>query len=74
MKIKCCSTCHQEIDQKDFFLETRKGKICSDCLVQAGPVEDDCAHLFKPRDPRGQRAPIRKQTGKIIVVPFKEAL
>lgn len=74
MKRNRCSQCRQEIDQRDFFVETRKGKICSDCMVKAGPVEDDCAHLFKPRGPKGHKPQPKKRSGKVIALQFKEAL
>ena len=74
MKRNCCSKCRQEIDSRDFFVESKSGKICSDCLVKAGPVEPESAHLFKMRGPKGQRPQPKKQKAAVIPLSFKEAL
>jgi len=74
MKQNLCSKCHQEIDSRDFFMESKNGKICSDCLVQSGPMEADNAHLFKPRGPKGKRPQAKKQTATVIPLSFKKAL
>lgn len=75
MKQNRCSKCQQEIDSQDFFMESKGGKICSDCLVKSGPVEAENAHLFKPRGPKGQTVKRPKERrGAVIVLPLKEAL
>ena len=74
MKQNCCSKCHQEIESQDFFMKSKSGKICSDCLVKAGTVEAESAHLFKPRGPKGEKKPAMKRSGMVIAMPLKEAL
>ncbi len=74
MKRNCCSKCHQEIERQDFFMQSRSGKICSDCLVKAETVEAESAHLFKQRGPKGEKPPAAKKSGMVIAMPLKEAL
>jgi len=74
MKRNCCSTCCQEIDSKDFYLESKRGKICSDCLVKAGPIDAESAHLFKPRGPKGQKPPEKERRCTGALLSLKEAL
>lgn len=74
MKRNCCSMCGFEIDRHDFFVESTEGKICSDCMVQAGPIEEDCAHLFTVRGPKQVPLRAKGQDGSVSTLPLKEAL
>ncbi|MBC17473.1 MAG: hypothetical protein CL942_14545 [Desulfovibrio sp.] len=71
MKRNRCNECQQEIDRHDFFMETKKGKICSDCLVESGPVEPDTAHLFTAQQTRHDK---QDGSGVLLTLPLKEAL
>ncbi|MDC0335586.1 hypothetical protein OAN24_01635 [Pseudodesulfovibrio sp.] len=73
MKRICCSKCREEIGSHDFFMVTKGGKICSDCLVKAEAKTTPSAYLFKQRGPKGQ-TPQAKEKSNVIVLPFKEAL
>ena len=73
MKRHCCSKCSREIDSQDFFMESKDGKICSDCLIAAGPIEPESAHLVKVRGPKGQQ-PRKKERAVVIAMPLKQAL
>ncbi|MGL1863404.1 MAG: hypothetical protein OCC46_12840 [Pseudodesulfovibrio sp.] len=55
-------------------MQSRSGKICSDCLVKAGTVEAESAHLFKQRGPKGKKPPAAKRSAMVIAMPLKEAL
>lgn len=74
MKNNVCCKCHCEIDSQDFFMNSKNGKICSDCLVNQGPLEAENAHLFKPRGPKNKSPKPKEQRGAIITLPLKEAL
>ncbi|QJB55717.1 hypothetical protein [Pseudodesulfovibrio sp. zrk46] len=74
MKQKRCSKCRQEIDPRDFFMECKDGKICSDCLVAAEPVDAENVHLFKPCGPKGNGTQVKKQKPVLELLSFKEAL
>ena len=73
MKKNSCCKCRQVIDEHDFYMNSREGKICSDCLVQAGPIDEDCAQIFKPRGPKTPKN-TSKSTGAMALVPSKLAL
>ena len=73
MKKACCCKCKQEIEDHDFYVNSRQGKICSDCLIQAGSVDDDCARLFKPRGPKAPKN-ASKSIGAALFLPAKKAL
>lgn len=74
MKRNCCSQCRREIDKQDFYMECRRGKICSDCLIQAGPVDKNSAKHFRPRGPKGEQGQPRKRSASLIALPLKQAL
>ena len=75
MKQNCCDECQQEIDKNDFFMESKSGKICSDCLVMSGAVEAENAHLFKLRGSKAQnKTRLKEQPGAVLTLPLKEAL
>lgn len=74
MKQNRCSKCREEIDSRDFFMESKGGKICSDCLVAAEPVEDENTHLFKSRTPKGNGVQAKKERPVLELLSFKEAL
>jgi len=74
MKRNCCSTCHREIDSRDFYVETKKGKTCSDCLAWGGPLKAESTHLFKPRGPKEHKVQPKKQGANVIPIPLKKAL
>lgn len=44
-----CSKCDREIDWRDFFVNATSGKICSDCLIKAKPVDVESVYLFERR-------------------------
>ena len=74
MKRICCSRCREEIGHHDFFMRTKGGKICSDCLVKEAPVQPDAVHLFKQGGPKDKKAPQKEKGGIVIALPLNEAL
>lgn len=74
MKRNCCSNCGFKIETHDFYMETRSGKICSDCLIGEGTVLASTAHLFKLRGPKGKVRQKGKERASVIQLPLKEAL
>lgn len=43
-----CSKCKHDIDNWDFYVESRSGKICSSCLVAGEMPSQEYKSLFKP--------------------------
>lgn len=71
MKRNRCNECHQEIERYDFFMETKHGKICSDCLVEPEAVDADTAHLYATKKTKEETL---DGNGILLTFPLKEAL
>lgn len=71
MKRNACSQCRREIGSLDFYMESKSGKICSDCLMEIEPVVAEDVHLFKRREQGEMRD--RRSAGTISL-HLKEAL
>lgn len=41
-----CYLCGEEIEKMDFYIESGRGNICSDCLVQQKAPREDIRALF----------------------------
>lgn len=55
-------------------MESKSGKICSDCLIEAGSVEAENAHLFTDRVLKEKKPQAEGRGGVVIALPLKEAL
>ncbi len=67
-----CDQCRNEIDSNDFYMISRSGKICSDCLMVAGPIETGSAYLFRRGNPKKEQPKTRNVGSRPIVL--EEAL
>ncbi|WP_041720283.1 hypothetical protein [Pseudodesulfovibrio piezophilus] len=73
MKKHVCDQCLRVIDNTDFFMETEGGKMCSDCLIENGPIQADCLHLFKPFRSMSDAEMPGERHGSLGPLPMKDA-
>lgn len=66
-----CIQCKERIDQLDFYMETKHGRICSACLIRRQREEghepgETIKSLFQqPKRPSPKRSEAEKQVDKL---------